>query len=85
MSPLVFWFGHTSAAERVGHLRRVVSVLAAAVGKRLELDAEARTGGLIVNTCGWVDGQGYELLQCVSPYPTSAHMRPRNLVSYVAS
>jgi polyribonucleotide 5'-hydroxyl-kinase len=36
--------------------------LAATIFKRIENDSEARAGGYIINTCGWVDGQGYELL-----------------------
>jgi len=63
LAPLAYWFGHTSASQNANQFRRAVSTLAAAVVKRLEFDPEAQRGGLLVNTCGWVDGLGYELLQ----------------------
>lgn len=72
LAPLAYWLGHTSAAQNVNQFRRVVSTLAAAVLKRLELDPEVQRGGLIVNTCGWVDGVGYELLQCPLSSPHTA-------------
>ena len=39
-----------------------VAALAQTVAERLGADVAARSGGLIINTSGWVDGPGYESL-----------------------
>jgi len=36
--------------------------LAKDINMRFEKNQEGRTSGLVINTCGWVDGVGYELL-----------------------
>jgi polyribonucleotide 5'-hydroxyl-kinase len=33
------------------------------VQARLSRDTDARASGLVINTCGWIDGGGYELIQ----------------------
>jgi polyribonucleotide 5'-hydroxyl-kinase len=41
-------------------------VLATSVEHRLDRDQDAKTAGLIVNTNGWVDGGGFDvLLHCI--------------------
>ena len=62
LAPLAYWLGHTAAAEHLPHLKHLLGSLAHAVKKRHESDASARAGGLLLNTLGWVDGPGYDLL-----------------------
>jgi polyribonucleotide 5'-hydroxyl-kinase len=36
---------------------------------RLDKDVDARASGIIINTCGWVDGEGYNLiLHCIQEF-----------------
>ena len=62
LCPLSYWLGHTSAAEHLTHLKVLVSALVQGVRARHDADRESRAGGMIINTNGWVDGLGYELL-----------------------
>ncbi|KAJ0398625.1 hypothetical protein P43SY_007483 [Pythium insidiosum] len=61
-NPLVYFYGHTSMSENVEHFRSQLQQLARAVKRRLAEDVEANASGCIINTCGWVDGLGYNLL-----------------------
>jgi polyribonucleotide 5'-hydroxyl-kinase len=60
--PLVYFFGGVSPSENAKLYKTQMQHLATQVNKRLQEDADARAGGVVINTCGWVDGQGYELL-----------------------
>lgn len=62
LAPLAYWLGHASVQEHAPVLRLLCASLARAVRQRHEADGAARAGGLVVNSCGWVDGAGYELL-----------------------
>ena len=62
LNPLAYWLGHASAAEHLVHLKSLVTSLSQDVRRRHEADLDARAGGLIISTSGWVDGAGYELL-----------------------
>ena len=62
LAPIAYWLGHLSAAEHAGQFRRATSALAQSTAERLGADAAAHSGGLIINTSGWVDGPGYESL-----------------------
>jgi polyribonucleotide 5'-hydroxyl-kinase len=42
--------------------KKQVETLASELSRHFASHAEARSSGMIVNTCGWVDGEGYELL-----------------------
>ena len=66
LTPLAHWLGHTSAAEHVVQLKQLLSTLAQTVRRRHEADAAARAGGMVINSIGWVDGAGYEMLLQVS-------------------
>ena len=63
-APLVLYFGHTSPGENPHLFRLLVERLAATLDRRLDQPGweHARASGVVVNTCGWVDGVGYELL-----------------------
>ncbi|TMW60330.1 hypothetical protein Poli38472_000372 [Pythium oligandrum] len=61
-NPLAFFYGHTNMAENAEHFRSMLQQLARAVKRRLADDNEVNASGCVINTCGWVDGLGYDLL-----------------------
>jgi polyribonucleotide 5'-hydroxyl-kinase len=62
LQPLAHWIGHAVASEHVQLMRLHCSSLANAVRQRNAADSASRAGGVIINSSGWVDGAGYELL-----------------------
>jgi mRNA cleavage and polyadenylation factor CLP1 P-loop len=49
--------------------QQLVFLLASRIDSRLERDADARASGIIINTSGWNDQAGYDiLLQCVQAF-----------------
>jgi len=61
-APLVYYYGHTSPAKNKEIYTRICAKLADAVQKRCQRNASARHSGVIINTSGWIDGVGQELL-----------------------
>lgn len=61
-NPLVYFFGHASPRENVPLYKHLVSVVAARINSRLEKDVDARSSGIIVNTCGWIDDKGVDVI-----------------------
>lgn len=67
---LVYWYGHTSpgggdaggAGGGTDTLRNSLSRLADTVNRRLAGSEAARVGGCVINTMGFIDGLGYDLL-----------------------
>ena len=59
---LVYFFGHASPGESLDGFNRTVDRLAGMVEKRMKLDPASRASGVVINTCGWVEGPGYRLL-----------------------
>jgi polyribonucleotide 5'-hydroxyl-kinase len=65
--PLTYFYGQNSPKDNVYLYKQVVSNLAAKINMRLEKDVDAKASGLIVNTCGLIEGVGFDLLlHCVS-------------------
>lgn len=62
LNPLAYWLGHAAAADHLVHLKSLITSLAHGVARRNAADGPSRAGGLIINSSGWVDGAGYELL-----------------------
>lgn len=62
LSPLVYFFGHTTPSANLPLYRKQVEVVAAELSKHLASKPDPRASGIIVNTCGWVDKEGYDLL-----------------------
>eukprot|EP00934_Nitzschia_sp_Nitz4_P002376 Nitzschia sp. Nitz4//scaffold175_size95217//59751//61178//NITZ4_004729-RA/size95217-processed-gene-0.72-mRNA-1//-1//CDS//3329538957//2371//frame0 len=61
--PLVVWHGESKAqALHVELYKAQVDRLAASVDRRLSQDEQARASGIIVNTTGWIQNDGFELL-----------------------
>lgn len=68
-TPLVYFYGHTSPRDNVELYKHLVDSMAAKIKQRCDKDIDARSSGLVVNTCGWVDGVGFDLLvHCVEAF-----------------
>lgn len=61
-APLVYHFGHTSPGPNHKLYNILSSQIAKVVKERFEKNEEARVGGVVINSCGWVTGQGYKML-----------------------
>ena len=59
---LVYFFGGASPSDGPELFRHLVDRLAAALEARNNAAPSARAAGVIINTCGWVDGVGKALL-----------------------
>ncbi|KAB2613926.1 CLP1-like protein [Pyrus ussuriensis x Pyrus communis] len=71
--PLVYFYGHTTpsheslkihflSGNNVDLYNVLVKELAQVVERQLSGNAESRASGMVINTMGWIEGQGYELL-----------------------
>jgi len=60
--PLVFYYGRTDLGSNGALFTTLVQRMADVLSEQCEMDPEALTAGQIINTCGWVDGEGYDLL-----------------------
>ncbi len=61
LAPLVIHYGHKSP-ENHDLYKNCVSSLAEITMERMEEDKRTMASGVIINTCGWVKGAGYQLL-----------------------
>ncbi|XP_050294853.1 protein CLP1 homolog [Anthonomus grandis grandis] len=61
-APLVYNFGHKSPSDNFKLYKKIVNQLASTVKERLEVNKKTRHSGVIINTCGWIKGNGYKLL-----------------------
>jgi polyribonucleotide 5'-hydroxyl-kinase len=61
-APLAYFYGHVTPSENVKLYKMQIANLAQDINQKFQKNEAARTSGLIINTCGWVDGLGYELL-----------------------
>lgn len=63
---LVFFYGYNSPKDNPELYKFMVSTLADKVTQRMDRDADLRSAGVIINTSGFVDGEGYNvLLHCI--------------------
>ncbi|XP_017877260.1 protein CLP1 homolog isoform X1 [Ceratina calcarata] len=61
-APLVFHFGHKTPQANIALYNLLVTRLAEVCSDRLQANKKARMSGIVINTCGWVKGEGYKLL-----------------------
>ncbi|WIA39224.1 hypothetical protein OEZ86_005348 [Tetradesmus obliquus] len=61
-APLVYFFGHTSPDKQEELYRYLVDKLCSVLDSRASSSPEVAAAGMVVNTMGYVDGLGYELL-----------------------
>lgn len=60
--PIVYFYGHTSPSANADLYRVLVKELAQTLEKQFLGNSESRAAGMVINTMGWVEGLGYELL-----------------------
>lgn len=60
--PLVYFHGYTNPKDNIELYKTLISNLASKINDRLARDEDARSSGIIVNTTGWIDGEGFTLL-----------------------
>ncbi|THU48325.1 hypothetical protein C4D60_Mb09t25040 [Musa balbisiana] len=60
--PIVYFYGHTTPSANGDLYKVLVKELAGTLERQFSGNAEARAAGMVINTMGWVEGLGYELL-----------------------
>jgi len=60
--PLVYYFGHVTPGNDPNYFKALSIRLSETIAQRYADDEKARQSGMIINTCGWVDGLGYDLI-----------------------
>ncbi|KAL3498669.1 hypothetical protein ACH5RR_041401 [Cinchona calisaya] len=60
--PLVYFHGHPTPSANVDLYKVFVKELAQSIDKQFSGNAESRAAGMVINTMGWIDGVGYDLL-----------------------
>jgi polyribonucleotide 5'-hydroxyl-kinase len=60
--PIVQFFGEVTPAKNTKFYLEQIRNLKRACHARFEQNPEAAASGMIVNTCGWIDGDGYKIL-----------------------
>eukprot|EP00271_Cylindrocystis_brebissonii_P011828 TRINITY_DN29795_c0_g1_i1.p1 TRINITY_DN29795_c0_g1~~TRINITY_DN29795_c0_g1_i1.p1 ORF type:complete len:458 (-),score=93.73 TRINITY_DN29795_c0_g1_i1:276-1649(-) len=61
-APLVFFYGHNSPSVNPDLYKALVREMGAVLDAQLEASPEMGAAGLVVNSMGWVESTGYELL-----------------------
>ncbi|KAJ0043642.1 hypothetical protein Pint_19302 [Pistacia integerrima] len=59
---LVYFFGHTTPSNNLDLYKVLVKELAQMLEKQFTGNAESRAAGMVINTMGWIEGVGYELI-----------------------
>ncbi|MCO5605129.1 hypothetical protein L7F22_059309 [Adiantum nelumboides] len=60
--PLVYFYGHVNPSANTESYRALVKELARMLEVQFAANAECRAAGMVINTMGWVEGVGFELL-----------------------
>jgi len=60
--PLVYFYGHPNPSINADVYKVLMKELAKTLEKQFSGNAESRAAGMVINTMGWVEGLGYELL-----------------------
>ncbi|XP_020588205.1 protein CLP1 homolog [Phalaenopsis equestris] len=60
--PIVYFYGHTTPSINGELYKVLVKELAQTLERHFSANAESRAAGMVINTLGWVEGLGYELL-----------------------
>ncbi|XP_059081029.1 protein CLP1 homolog [Tigriopus californicus] len=62
-APLVYHYGHKTPGHNSPLYNRLVSRMADVVRERLSANKKSEASGVIINTCGWVRGEGYNQIK----------------------
>ncbi|XP_052172397.1 protein CLP1 homolog [Diospyros lotus] len=60
--PLVYFHGHTNPNVNSDLYKILVKELARTLERQFAVNSEYRAAGMVINTIGWIEGVGYELL-----------------------
>lgn len=60
--PLVYFYGHITPSNNIELYKVLVKELAQTLERQFAGNAESRAAGMVINTMGWIEGVGYELL-----------------------
>ncbi|GLV40332.1 crowded by cid [Carabus blaptoides fortunei] len=58
-APLVYNYGHNTPGLNSVLYNMLVNKLAEKVNERMEANKKTKNSGVVINTCGWVKGEGY--------------------------
>ncbi|KAG8501582.1 hypothetical protein CXB51_003936 [Gossypium anomalum] len=61
--PLVYFYGHTTPSNNVDLYKTLVNELAQMLETQFARNAESRAAGMVINTMGWIEGTGYEVIK----------------------
>jgi len=65
-SPLVYHYGHKTPGHNPVLYNQLVSRLADVVRERLAVNRKAEVSGVVINTCGWIRGEGYNQIKHIA-------------------
>jgi len=65
-SPLVYHYGHKTPGHNPVLYNQLVSRLADVVRERLAVNRKAEASGVVINTCGWIRGEGYNQIKHIA-------------------
>ncbi|KAK8948163.1 hypothetical protein KSP40_PGU022236 [Platanthera guangdongensis] len=60
--PIVYYYGHTTPSINAELYKVLAKELAQTLERHFSANAESRAAGMVINTMGWIEGMGYELL-----------------------
>ncbi|WVY92504.1 hypothetical protein V8G54_031592 [Vigna mungo] len=60
--PLVYFYGHATPSNNVELYKVLVKELSGMIERQFTGNAESRASGMVINTMGWIEGVGYDLL-----------------------
>jgi polyribonucleotide 5'-hydroxyl-kinase len=61
-APLTYFLGFKTPTANIPLYHMILSRLAENVHERMESNRKAKSSGVIINTCGWIKGEGYKSL-----------------------
>ncbi|XP_010463954.1 PREDICTED: protein CLP1 homolog isoform X2 [Camelina sativa] len=59
---LVYYYGHITPSANIELYKTLVKELAQVLERQFVGNPESRAAGMVINTMGWIEGPGYELL-----------------------
>ena len=60
--PLSYFYGSVTPSDQPDWYKECARMLFSTIKQRLSMQADTRASGVIINTCGWIDGLGFKLL-----------------------
>ena len=60
---LVFSFGYKSPGHNIPYYNHLVKQTADTIKSQMKNNRKAESSGVIINTCGWIKGLGYDVIK----------------------